>query len=164
MRKGVGRGWKVAFATVAGVAIAGVTMAQPIGEGWILGAENDAARFELLQDDAGGFGRAMFEASIRYERLYEALTDGNYELARHHWDTIEASIGNGIVRRPGRAPNAEAIFLAQWETIDAAFESADQATARAAFMTAREACMACHVAEERAYLNDQRLFTDLVFN
>ncbi|MCW5697276.1 MAG: hypothetical protein KIS96_11170 [Bauldia sp.] len=149
---------------VAAVGIAAAAFAQPLGNGWLLGAPDDATRFELIQDDAGGFGRAMFEASIRYERMYEAIVDGNLELAAHHWDTIEGSVSAGIVRRPGRAANVNAFLLDDvWDQVMAELESGDQARAEAAFMVARVSCMGCHQAEDVAYLNDQRMFTDLVF-
>jgi len=152
----------VAVAAVVGVV--GVSVAQPLGEGWLLGAPDDGARFELLQDDAGGFGRAMFEVSVRYERMYEAIVDGNFELALHHWDTIGASIEDGIVRRPGREANARVFVLdGLWDEVAAALESGDRTAAEGAFMQARGACLGCHVAEGREYLNDQGMFNDLVF-
>ena len=114
--------------------------------------------------DAGGFGRAMFEVSERYERMYAAIADGNLELAMHHWDTIEGSLNAGIVRRPAREANARAFILdVLWGEVAAVFEGGDVALAEEAFMRVRAACMGCHVAEERPYLNDQPMFNDLVF-
>ena len=73
-----------------GLLCLGITaaQAQPIGNGWLLGAEDDAERFRLLQGDAAGFSRAMWEVGYRYERLHQAILDGNYELALHDWGGI----------------------------------------------------------------------------
>lgn len=157
----------ISVAGVCGLVALGATgasVAQSLGNGWLLGAETDAKRFELLQDDAGGFGRAMLEVSVRYERMYQAVEIGNLELAGHYWDGIKGSIENGTVRRPGRAANAEKELLAsRWDEVDAVFKGTDTAAAQTAFMTARAACMSCHVAEGREYLNRQPLFDNLVF-
>lgn len=150
---------------VTGVAaVAGVAVAQPLGDGWLLGAPDDATRFEILERDAGGTGRTMLEMSIRYERMYEAVADGNLQLALRNWDGIEGSLSRGLVRRPDRADAANAFLLdTVFATVVEDFESGDIARARDGFMAAREACMGCHVASDLAYINDQRLFRNLVF-
>ncbi len=153
-----------AAALVAGaIAIAGVAVAQPRGEGWLLGAPDDTARFEILARDAGGTGRTMLEMSIRYERMYEAVADGNLQLAARNWDGIDGSLSRGLVRRPDRTEPAETFLYAIFDQVMEDFESEDLVRARAGFMTARDACMGCHVASDLAYINDQRLFRNLVF-
>jgi hypothetical protein len=153
-----------AVALVAGaVAIAGVAVAQPRGEGWLLGAPDDTTRFEILERDAGGTGRTMLEMSIRYERMYEAVADGNLQLAARNWDGIDGSLSRGLVRRANRTDAANEFFYAIFDQVMEDFESEDLVRARAGFMTARDACMSCHVASDLAYINDQRLFRNLVF-
>lgn len=153
-----------AAALVAGVvAIAGVAVAQPRGEGWLLGAPDDTTRFEILERDAGGTGRTMFEMSVRFERMYMAVADGDLAIAARYWDSIEGALSRGLVRRPDRTETAEAIFLSVYDQVEAAFEGGDIAEARAGFMTARAACMACHVANDLAEINEQRLFRANVF-
>jgi hypothetical protein len=133
--------------------------AQPIGQGWLLGAETDDQRWTLLQQDLAGFSRAMWEVGYRYERMFEAIEDGHLELANHHWGGIESAIERGIVRRPGRAPNANSYMLDTLiDDVAGVLEGGDPEQARQAFMTVREACMECHEAERRPYLNDHRLF------
>lgn len=143
--------------------VAVVAYAQPLGEGWLLGAPDDATRFALLEDDTGGTGRTMFEMSVRFERMYMAVADGDLAIAARYWDSIEGALSRGLVRRADRAETAEAIFYAVYDEVEAAFESGDIAQARTAFMTAREACMSCHVANDLADINEQRLFRANVF-
>jgi len=146
------------------VGATGVSVAQSLGNGWLMGAETDAKRFQLLQDDLGGFSRAMLDVSVRYERMYQAIEVGNLALAGHYWGGIKGSIENGTVRRPRRAANAEKELLAtRWGEVDAVFKGTDAVAAQAAFMSARSACMSCHVAEGLEYLNRQPLFDNLVF-
>lgn len=131
-------------------------------DGWVGGADSDEERFRLIERDLGGFGRSMWEVGERWERLYQALADENWELASHHWDGIRAATERGIVRRPGRAENARAELLdTVWEEVRADIESGDGAQAWAGFEKAREACMSCHEAEDRDYLNRQPMFEDL---
>lgn len=152
-------------ATVAAGVIAGSAAAQPLGESWLLGAPDDAARFEILERDAGGTGRTMLEMSIRYERMYQAIVDGNLEFALQNWGGIVGSLDRGLVRRPDRADLANAFILdALADAVEAVLEGGDVAASRVAFMQVRGACMGCHQAAELGFMNDQPLFRDLVFD
>jgi hypothetical protein len=132
-------------------------------DGWLQGARDDAQRFERLERYLGGFSRSMWEVGERYARVHEALQRGNHALARYHWETIKATIQNGYLKRPGRQPNADAIFLDQvWPAVDEAFASGDATRAWAGFDAARNACMSCHVAEAVPFMNDQPLFRTLL--
>jgi hypothetical protein len=155
--------YRLIVPVAGGAVLAGVAFAQPLGEGWLLGAPDDATRFELLEDDAGGTGRTMFEMSVRFERMYMAVADGDLAIAARYWDSIEGALSRGLVRRPDRTETAEAIFLSVYDEVEAGFESGDIALARTAFMTARGACMDCHVANDLAEINEQRLFRANVF-
>jgi hypothetical protein len=126
---------------------------------WLRIASDDETRWQLLERTFGGFAPAMTEVRDHYGQTFEAIGDGNLELARWHWDRIKTSIELGYLRRPDRQPNADAIFLdSAWPVLDEALAANDHARSRAAFIAARAACMACHLAEDRAYFNDQRLF------
>ncbi len=159
------RRWVTASAAILIAGGVSAALAQPLGEGWLLGAPDDAARFRLLQSDAGGSGRTMFEMSVRYERIYDAIAYGNLEVAAHYWSSIRGSLRSGIVRRPDRAETANAFILdTLYERVNVELESGDIVRARAVFMEIRGACMGCHVANDLSYLNDQPLFINTVFN
>ena len=83
--------------------------------------------------------------------------------ALFNWDGIDGSLSRGLVRRPDRTEPAEAFLYAIFDQVMEDFESEDLVRARAGFMTARDACMGCHVASDLAYINDQRMFRNLVF-
>jgi hypothetical protein len=126
---------------------------------WLRIAPDDDARWQLLESMFGGFAPAMTSVRNHYGMTYESISDGNLELARWHWDRIKTYVQQGYLRRPDRQPNADAIFInTAWVALDDALAAGDAAEARARFLDARNACVACHVAEDRPYFNDQRLF------
>lgn len=125
---------------------------------WLVGVP-DAERYALLQKQLRGFDQPMWEVGERFERIHAALERGNYPLATYHWEKIRTTIEVGIVKRPKRRENAEAIFLKPvWEGVDADLKSGDAARAWAAFERAKAACRSCHQAEQVLFLNDQPVF------
>ena len=126
---------------------------------WILNADSSEERFQLIQGYLRGFDQPMWEVGERYEKVHEALTRENYQLAGYHWRKIRTTIQNGYLKRPKRKPNADSIFFnGTWESVKEAFDSADKETAWNAFGEAKRACMACHQAEGVSYMNNQSLF------
>ncbi len=126
---------------------------------WLLAAPSDEARFRALQRQLRGFDQPMWEVGERFGRIHEALSVENYDLALYHWDKIDTTIRNGIVKRPGRAPNAEAMFLGQpFQGIRADFSARSPGRAWSGFNRARALCLSCHIAERVAFVNQQPLF------
>jgi hypothetical protein len=126
---------------------------------WLLETNDNEERFRRLQIYLRGFDQPMWEVGARYEALYAALGDANYDLARYHWDKIRVTIETGHMKRPARRANAEGMFLNTiWAEVDRDFATRRPETAWAAFALARETCMACHVAERVAFMNDQPMF------
>jgi hypothetical protein len=133
--------------------------AQLTSGGWLLSTPDDTERFRRLQQQLGGFDRTMWEVGERFQHLHEALQRRNFELAEYHWEKIGSAISSGIVRRPKRAANAQAMFLGDnFETVAADIEKHDYALASAAFDRAKGVCIACHQAENVGWVNDQPLF------
>jgi len=128
-------------------------------DNWLLDAKDDTQRFKLIQQMFGGFSMSMQLVGERYDRTYDAITDGNYELAGYHWKKIKETIESGFLRRPAREANAVAIFLkGPWVTVNEALSSKDKVRAKGQFLVARSACMACHAAEKVPFINDQPKF------
>jgi cytochrome c553 len=126
---------------------------------WLLNAPDDQTRFRLLQQQASGFHVSMQIVGQRYQALYDAVSDGNWDFAVYQWEKIRETIQAGYQRRPLRQPNADREFLQKvYEPVRAGLRSREQATGWAAFQQARTACMACHEAERVAFMNDQPLF------
>ncbi|KSF66371.1 hypothetical protein AO941_20930 [Pseudomonas aeruginosa] len=103
----------------------------------------------------------MWEVGERYRHVEQALRDENWDLAAYHWEKIRTTIEGGLMKRPKRRPNAEALFLGEpWNAMHEALESRDRARIAPAFARAKGACMACHAAEQVPFINDQPLFRE----
>jgi hypothetical protein len=129
---------------------------------WLLDADDDMERFRRLERYLGGFAQAMREVGFRYRYTYLAINDGNYELAGYHWDKIQDAIIKGYLKRPARRANAEEFLDGAWQVLNTSLKNGDAEMIRADFKQARKACMECHKAEDKAFLNDQGLFRDTV--
>ncbi|RUO25695.1 hypothetical protein CWE09_02900 [Aliidiomarina minuta] len=128
---------------------------------WLTEASEEE-RYERLEYYLGGFSSAMQETGERYAHVEQAIIDENYQLAAYHWQKIKDAIERGTMKRPDRRPNAERIFLGDpWQELLAALETEEPEDnkVRNRFKVAREACLACHIAEEVPFMNDQPLFT-----
>ena len=126
---------------------------------WLLNAPDDVTRFKLLQTYLRGFDQPMWEVGERYQSIYDALADQNYELAEYHWDKIKVTIVNGYLKRPKRQENSDAMFIKGiWDGVNRDFLSKDPKKAWDAFALTRQACMSCHEAEKVAFMNKMPLF------
>ena len=135
-----------------------ITPATQAGDDWLVDVD-EKTRAERLSSYLGGFSSAMWEVGERYQHMVQAIGDENFELATYHWDKIGAAIRGGYLKRPGRQANADALFLeAFWPIYLETLKSGDRDKVRQQFPQAREACLACHVAEDMAFMNDQPLF------
>lgn len=146
--------WCLAFASL-------VSAEQPpkTSDNWLLDAKDDTERFKRIQQMFGGFSMSMQFVGERYDRTYDAIIDGNYDLANYHWKKIKETIELGYLRRPAREANATAIFLkGPWVSVSEAITSKDKVKAKEQFLIARSACIACHVAEKVPFINDQPKF------
>lgn len=128
---------------------------------WLVDAD-EQVRAERLSSYLGGFSSAMWEVGERYQHAVQAIRDENFELAHYHWDKIGDAIRGGYMKRPGRQANADLMFLDTiWASFLETLNSGDSDAIRDQFPSARAACMACHVAEEVGFMNEQPIFTEL---
>jgi len=131
----------------------------PQADGWLTGAPDEATRNERLERYLRGFDQPMWEVGERYRHVEQALQDENWALAQYHWKKIRRTIEGGLMKRPARRANAELLFLGKpWDDLNVALESGDPLRISPAFAQAKGACMACHAAENVAFMNDQPLF------
>lgn len=135
--------------------------AQPPSANWLLNAKDDQERFRRIQIFSGGTYEQMWQIGYRYQQVYHAIIDENWELGAYHWTKLRDVLNIALMKRPNRTPNAEAIFLdAAWQRLDAALKTKDPTQARQAFLTERSTCMACHAAENLPWLNNTPIFRD----
>src|SRR5690625_1925663 len=72
---------------------------------WIKGSEQE--KIDAIERNIGGFGTAMMEVGYRYQELYWAGKDQNWEYAEYQLDDLREAIENGLERRPNRAQSAQ---------------------------------------------------------
>lgn len=126
---------------------------------WLLNAPDDAERFKQLQSQLRGFSASMIEVGHRYQSLYNALGDKNFELAAYQWEKIKEVIELGYTRRPKRKENADSVFInPTYDAVLAEIKSGDAERAWKGFAKARAACMECHEKEKVEFMNKQPLF------
>jgi hypothetical protein len=135
--------------------------ARPPSANWLLDATDDRERFRRIQIYAGGTHEQMWQIGYRYQQVYQAIVDENWELGLHHWGKLRDVLNVALMKRPKRTPNAEALFLdSAWQQLEDALTSGEAGDIRETFLVERETCMACHVAEQMAFLNDTPIFRD----
>lgn len=124
------------------------------GEGgaeWISGTVDE--RFQQVGDQLAGFSATMFEVAHRYRELSWAVADQNWDYATYQTEKISDAIALGIIRRPGRAESAEALFLGQpVDDMLAALEAGDADQVNREFQEFTAACNQCHVAEDMGFV------------
>lgn len=133
--------------------------AGPPSSHWLLDAKSDEERFRRIERYAGGTYEQMWQIRYRYEQVYQAIIDENWELGLYHWRKLRDVFNVALMKRPKRTPNAEALFLDEtWPQLEQALGAKDGAQVRASFLEQRKACMACHAAEGMPFLNDAPVF------
>lgn len=134
---------------------------KPPSPNWLLDAKDDQERFRRIQIYAGGSDQQMWQVGYRYQQVYHAIVDQNWELGVHHWTKLRDVLNVALMKRPFRTPNAEAMFLdTAWPHLYEALKAKDPVKAREAFLVERSTCMACHIAEKMPYMNDSPIFRD----
>lgn len=100
--------------------------AKPPSANWLLDAKDDQERFRRIQIFAGGTYEQMWQIGYRYQQVYHAIADENWELGLHHWTKLRDVFNVALMKRPNRTLNAEAMFLdTAWKQLEEALEAKD---------------------------------------
>ena len=84
---------------------------KPPSGNWLLDARTDEERFRRLQVYSGGTDQQMWQMGYRYEQVYRAIVDQNWQLGTYHWGKLRDVFNVALMKRPNRTPNAAAMFL-----------------------------------------------------
>ena len=126
---------------------------------WLSDAPSDQESFKRLERYLGGFGQRMREIGERFDVVHDAVSQNKYELAAFEWKEIGNAMVSGYLTRPQYQANAEGMFLTGvFPKFKAALASGDKKKIDDTFETVRQTCMACHIAEQTAFVNDHPLF------
>jgi hypothetical protein len=114
----------------------------PPGDAAWLGGTADE-RFALVAKHLRGLDVTMVEVGHRYQELYWAGHDRNWDYARYQAGKIRLAVANGVERRPKRAASAEMLEGAL-VLVETSIERQDDALFDQAFEGLTETCNACH--------------------
>jgi transcriptional regulator NrdR family protein len=132
----------------------------PPSGNWLLDANDDTERFHRLQVVLSGTDIPMWEISHRYEELFVAIQKNNWQMGVYHWEKLRDRMNTAALKHPVRTQNIEALFLDSgvWQAMHDALTSKGPQKMRSQFQVVRQTCMACHMAENVAFLNDSSVF------
>lgn len=116
---------------------------------WIEGTEQE--KLELIESQFRGFDLAMVETGYRYQELYWAGQDENWEYAEYQLEKIRKAIENGLERRPKRAKSAEYFLTVVLPEMGMALEKRDTVEFNKNFQMLTNSCISCHAMENVPY-------------
>ena len=120
---------------------------------WIKGIE--AEQIKTIEKQFRGFDNAMVETGYRYQELYWAGQDQNWEYADYQLEKIKIAIENGLERRPKRAKSAEHFLSYTLPEMKKSIESKDKMIFNKNFQTMTINCNSCHAMEKVPFFNVQ---------
>ena len=120
---------------------------------WIKGTETE--QIKTIEKQFRGFDNAMVETGYRYQELYWAGQDQNWEYADYQLEKIKIAIENGLERRPKRAKSAEHFLSYTLPEMKKSIESKDTMIFNKNFQTMTINCNSCHAIEKVPFFNVQ---------
>jgi hypothetical protein len=112
---------------------------------WIKGTE--AEQIKTIEKQFRGFDNAMVETGYRYQELYWAGQDENWEYADYQLEKIRVAIENGLERRPKRAKSAEFFLNTTLPEIEKSLQRKDTVAFNKGFQNLTISCNSCHAME-----------------
>lgn len=116
---------------------------------WITGTEVE--KLKKIEKQFRGFDNAMVETGYRYQELYWAGQDQNWEYANYQLEKIKLVIENGLERRPKRAKSAEYFLNYTLPEIKKSIHNKNLTTFNKEFQTMTTSCNNCHAMEKMPY-------------
>jgi hypothetical protein len=113
---------------------------------WIKGTESE--KIKTIEKQFRGFDNAMVETGYRYQELYWAGQDTNWEYAKYQLDKIKIAIENGLQRRPLRAKSAEYFLTDVLPAMQQSVDSRDTTKFNKGFLVLTTNCNNCHAMEK----------------
>jgi len=120
---------------------------------WIKGTE--AEQIKTVEKQFRGFDNAMVETGYRYQELYWAGQDQNWEYADYQLEKIKIAIENGLERRPKRAKSAEHFLTYVLPEMKKSLEKKDTVIFNKNFQIMTISCNSCHAMEKVPFFSVQ---------
>jgi len=120
---------------------------------WIKGTEKE--KIKTIEKQFRGFDNAMVETGYRYQELFWAGQDQNWEYADYQLEKIKIAIENGLERRPKRAKSAEHFLTYVLPEMQKSLQSKDTLIFNKNFQTMTINCNSCHAMEKVPFFKVQ---------
>lgn len=118
---------------------------------WIKGTVFD--KLKTIEKQFRGFDNAMIETDYRYQELYWAGQDENWEYAGYQLEKIKLTFENALERRPKRAKSAEHFLTIGLSEMKKGILSRDTALFNNHFQIFTNNCNTCHSMEKVPFFN-----------
>lgn len=125
--------------------------AEVVQGNWIKGSEQQ--KLDAIEKQFRGFDNAMVETGYRYQELYWAGQDENWDYATYQLEKIKIAIENGLERRPNRSSSAEHFLNFALPEMKSAIAYKDTTQFNAGFKTFTINCNSCHAKEQVTFFN-----------
>ncbi|MEX1003267.1 MAG: hypothetical protein WDZ35_14200 [Crocinitomicaceae bacterium] len=112
---------------------------------WIQG--NEEEKLETIERQFRGFDKAMVETGYRYQELYWAGQDENWEYANYQLEKIRTAIESGLQRRPKREESAQHFLTVALPEMELSVQEKDTVAFNQGFKMLTANCNACHAME-----------------
>jgi hypothetical protein len=120
---------------------------------WIKGTQVE--QIKTVEKQFRGFDHAMVETGYRYQELYWAGQDQNWEYAEYQLEKIKIAIANGLERRPKRAKSAQHFLTYVLPEMKKSLENKDTKIFNKNFQTMTINCNSCHAMEKVPFFSVQ---------
>ncbi|HIP49391.1 MAG TPA: hypothetical protein EYG92_10575 [Lutibacter sp.] len=116
---------------------------------WIKGSQKE--QLEIIEWQFRGFDKAMVETDYRYQELYWAGKDKNWEYANYSVQKIKKAMITGFQRRPKREASAHEFLTIALPEIQKAIDLKDSIAFNLAFDKLTISCNTCHALEKMPF-------------
>ena len=118
---------------------------------WIKG--KDEAQIKTVEKHFRGLDLAMMETGYRYQELFWAGQDQNWDYATYQLQKIKLAMELALQRRPARAKSAEIFITETLPAMSQAVETRDTGIFNKQFNLLTSQCNKCHETEKVAFFN-----------
>ncbi len=105
-----------------------------------------------LENQFGGFDQTMIQTNYRYNELYWAGQDENWQYAEYQLDEMLGNLEKGFVRRPERQASSVQFVDQAAPRLLQAIEAGDKEAFDEAFTRFASSCNTCHAMEDVAFI------------
>lgn len=117
---------------------------------WIKGSDEE--KLKMIESQFGGFDQVMIELVYRYQELYWAGQDENWEYVDYQLEEMQSALEKGMIRRPNRAESTNQFIERALPPIKMASQQQDIELFNKTFENLRIECRTCHITEGKPFI------------